>query len=464
MDRPSFLARFLDVPSDRPALRFDRWYTYGELRERGERVAGWLAERGVGPGDRVLIQLDNGPDLVSLHLGCMALGVVRVPVNAHYRDAEVGPILEDVQPRLVVTREPGLFSGWPLATEVGAGRRVDLWAEPPGDVTCWLFTSGTTGRSKGVPQTFAMWERNLDALVERWSLGAEDRLWLALPLFHTHGLVLGLHGTLLRGASAVILPRFEPVPPAADCTHVYGVPTWYRRWLSQMQAQPGAFAHLRALMSGSDGMEASLWHAIRAATGHAVVERYGMTETVMLCANPVDGERRPGTVGPPLPGVEVRIVAGEVQVRGGSVFGGYFPRPDPTAFTGDGWFRTGDAGEWDEAGYLRLVGRQKELVIVGGVNVAPAEVEKLLETVPGVAEAGVCGIPDPDLGEVVAAAVVPDGTVPTDRLRAALDAAARAHLSGLKRPRAWAFVDRLPRNALGKLQRGRLRAEAGFGP
>jgi malonyl-CoA/methylmalonyl-CoA synthetase len=458
MSRPPFLSRWLAVNPATPALLLDRWYTYGDLVALGERTAGWLAARGVAPGDRVCIQLDNGLPLIAAHLGCMALGAVRVPLNAHYRAAELAPILEDARPSLVIAQDPAGFAGHRVETGVGEGPPIADWPGPPGDVTCWLFTSGTTGRAKGVPQTYAMWESNLDALAERWRLSADDCLWLALPLFHTHGLVVGLHGVLLRGARAIVGARFEPLPPPEGVTHVYGVPTWYRRWLDTMSTNPEPFRRLRLMVSGSDGLPAELSDAVYARTGHRVLERYGMTETVMIASNPFDGERRAGTVGTPLPGVDVRIVDGEVQVRGRSVFPGYQPRPDPGAFTEDGWFRTGDAGEWDDAGYLRIVGRKKDLVIVGGVNVSPAEVELHLYRVPGVAELGCCGLPDLDLNEVVACAVVPDGSVPEAELRARLDAAAH-ELSGLKRPRRWAFVDALPRNALGKLQRGRMPRE-----
>jgi malonyl-CoA/methylmalonyl-CoA synthetase len=456
---PSLLSRWLAVDPASPALFLDRWYTHGELRALGERTAGWLRDRGVGPGDKVAIQLENGRDLVAAHLGCMALGAVRVPLNAHYRAAEVGPIVEDAAPRLVVARDPAVFAeGVAVATDVGEAAPVADWPTPPEDITCWLFTSGTTGRAKGVPQTYTMWESNLDALATAWALAPDDRLWLCLPLFHTHGLVVGLHGVLLRGASAVVSPRFDPVVPPPGTTHVYGVPTYYRRWLGTMAAHRDAFRRIRLLVSGSDGLPAELSDAVFAASGHRVLERYGMTETVMIASNPFAGERRAGTVGTALPGVGLRVEEGEIQVRGPSVFGGYRPRPDPGAFTADGWFRTGDAGEFDEAGYLRIVGRKKDLIIVGGVNVSPAEVEAHLARVPGVAEVGCCGLADRDLNEIVAAAVVPDGSVPEPELRAALERAAR-ELSGLKRPRRWALVDALPRNALGKLQRGRIPGE-----
>ncbi len=458
MAHPPFLARWLAISERSPALFLDRWYTHGELRIRGERTAGWLAERGVEAGDAVAIQLENGRDLVAAHLGCMALGAVRVPLNVHYRAVEVASILEDTAPRLVIARDPTRFPGLRVETAVGEGPTRSDWAVPPGDVTCWLFTSGTTGRAKGVPQTYAMWERNLDAVAARWELARDDRLWLALPLFHTHGLVLGLHGTLLRGASAIVTERFDPVVPPEGTTHFYGVPTHYRRWLDRMAASPDAFRRLRLLVSGSDGLPAELSDAVLARTGHRVLERYGMTETVILASNPFAGERRAATVGTALAGVDLRVVDGEVQAAGPSVFAGYRPHGDVEAFTPDGYFRTGDAGIFDEAGYLRIVGRTRELVIVGGVNVSPAEVEAHLARVPGVAEIGCCGLPDTDLSEVVACAVVPDGRVGEAALLAGLERAAK-ELSGLKRPRRWAVVAALPRNAMGKLQRARIARE-----
>lgn len=460
MTRPAFLSRFLAHPADRPALDVGgRTWTYGELRALGERAAGGLAARGVRPGDRVCIQLDNGLDLVAAHLGCMALGAVRVPLNVHYKALELAPIVEDAAPALAITASPELFPGVPAAPSAGEGPVVSTWAG--GEVTAVLFTSGTTGRPKGAPQTWSMWTANLDALAECWALGPDDVLWLTLPLFHTHGLVLGLHGTLLRGARAVVAPRFDPVPPPPEATLFYGVPTYYRRWLPLMQANPAAFAGLRLLVSGSDGLPVELSDAVYAALGQRVLERYGMTETVMICSNPGVGERRAGTVGKPLRDTEVRIVDGEVQVRGPAVFPGYAPRPDPDAFTADGYFRTGDAGVFDEAGHLRIVGRKKELIIVGGVNVSPAEVESVITRVPGVQEAGVCGLPDADLGEVVVAAVVAAPGVDLGVLRTYITQAV-AGLSGLKRPRRVAFVSALPRNALGKLQRGRIAREVSF--
>ncbi|MSP54422.1 MAG: hypothetical protein EXR69_02265 [Myxococcales bacterium] len=456
---PGFLARFLGHDRSRRALRDPEgvWLTYGDLRERGERAAAWLSAEGVRPGHVVAIHLENSLALVDVHLGCLALGAVRLPLNAHYREAELAPILEDAAPQLVLTRSPERFGALrcfpaPVLDQTAGTVGLSVW--PQHELTALLFTSGTTGRPKGVPQTFSMWESNLDALSSLWGLSDDDCLWLALPLFHTHGLVLGLHGTLLRGACAVLMPRFDPVELPVEVTHVYGVPTWYRRWLPLMREKPEGFRRLTLLVSGSDGLDAATSDAVFEATGHRILERYGMTETLMICSNPGAGERRAGTVGPPVPGVDVRIVDGEVQVRGPSVFTGYWSLGPERS----GWFPTGDAGEWDAAGYLRIVGRKKELIIVGGVNVSPLEVEAAFADVEGVHELGVCGLPDPDLTEVVALAIVPaSGAVEVEILAGI--AARSTLLSGLKRPRRVVILTSLPRNALGKLQRSALRKQ-----
>jgi malonyl-CoA/methylmalonyl-CoA synthetase len=461
-----FLERFLAHDAHRPALRDTdgRWLSYGELRKRGEQVAASLHRQGIGPGDIVAIHLENGMDLIDAHLGCMALGAVRLPLNAHYREAELAPIVNDAAPALVYTASPERFAGLrcsPVQAEPGLAP-PQLW--PSHDLTALLYTSGTTGRPKGVPQTFAMWESNLDALAAVWALSDADCLWLALPLFHTHGLVLGLHGTFLRGSQAVLAERFEPIVPEAGITHLYGVPTWYRRWLPLMQAHPAAFQALSLMVSGSDGLDAATSDAVYAATGHRILERYGMTETVMICSNPGAGERRAGTVGQPLPGVEVRITDGEIQVRGRSVFSGYRGAAPGHGFTADGWFQTGDSGTWEpattadprSAPYLKIIGRTKELIIVGGVNVSPAEVESIYADIPGIREIGACGVADPDLSEVVGLAVVTTPDANEAEVRTAI-AERGARLSGLKRPRWVIFVPSLPRNALGKLQRGALR-------
>ncbi|HUW17398.1 MAG TPA: AMP-binding protein, partial [Actinomycetes bacterium] len=295
------------------------------------------------------------------------------------------------------------------------------------------------------------------SLVAAWRWTHEDRLVHALPLFHVHGLGVGLYGSLLAGASVRLLDRFdvEGVLDAVsepESTLFFGVPTMYDRLLRSSRA--GELARLRLLVSGSAPLPAELFARVESVTGTPPLERYGMTETLMLTSNPVDGERRAGTVGLPLPDVEVRLAAdGQVEVRGPNVFGGYWEdaQADRAAFADDGWFRTGDAGEWDRDGYLRLVGRFSELIITGGFNVYPREVEDVLRQVPGVTDVAVVGVPDDEWGEVVTAFVV--GTAAETELRAA----ASDGLSPYKRPRAWHRLDALPRNAMGKVERRRLR-------
>ena len=319
------------------------------------------------------------------------------------------------------------------------------------------YTSGTTGRPKGAVLSHGNLLSSVEALLLAWRWTADDRLVLALPLFHMHGLGVGLHGTLAAGASAVLVPRFEPdavfdAIATHEATLFFGVPTMYARLVTSPRA--GELRRLRLCVSGSAPLPADLHERVEAASGQRVLERYGMTETVMLVSNPYDGERRPGTVGLPLPGVELRLSegAGEVLVRGPNVFGGYRNRPEANAeaFDEDGWFRTGDLGALDADGYLTLVGRAKELVISGGYNVYPREVEDVLRLHPDVVDAAVVGTPDPNWGEVVTAYLeVADPEAAPDLDDLALD----ERLAPYKRPRIIHVVEALPRNALGKVQK-----------
>ena len=322
-----------------------------------------------------------------------------------------------------------------------------------------MYTSGTTGVPKGAVLSHGNLLAGAEALLLAWRWSDRDRLVLALPLFHAHGLCVGLHGTLLAGASAVLLPRFTPdavLDAARDqrATLFFGVPTMYHRILESARA--GELGRLRLCVSGSAPLPADLHARLAEAAGQLVLERYGMTETLMIASNPYDGERRAGSVGLPLPGVDV-ILSGddnEILVRGPNVFGGYWGRPDETAaaFAGS-WFRTGDLGAWDPDGYLRILGRSKELIISGGYNVYPLEVEDVLLAHPGVAEAAVVGTPSEEWGESVVAYVVTDACAPSaeDLLRFAAE-----RLAPYKRPRTIRFVDSLPRNALGKVLKHKL--------
>ncbi len=463
---------------DRPAIHDGRrWLTAGELDDRSRRVAGRLARAGLRAGDRIVMSAATSGDLVVAHLGALRLGLVVVPVNGAYRAREIGHVVGDCAPRaavvddaergeVIVAAAPEPVVVVDPGVDLPDGPDPELDAAGPSDGALLCYTSGTTGSPKGAVLTHGNALASCEALRIVWRWTADDRLVLALPLFHVHGLGVGLHGTLLCGASAVLVGRFTPdavldAARAHDATLFFGVPTMY----SRLAASPRAaeLARLRLCVSGSAPLPAALHHQLATAAGVRVLERYGMTETIMNVSNPYEGERRAGTVGFPLPGVELRLEgdgdSGEIQLRGPNVFPGYWQRDDATAaaFTPDGWFRTGDVGAFDPDGYLRIVGRSKELIISGGFNVYPREVEDVLLEHPAVAEAAVVGEPSDEWGEEVVAVVVAqevaDGEPVTE---AELLAHAAAELAPYKQPRRVRFVGELPRNALGKVLRHQL--------
>jgi malonyl-CoA/methylmalonyl-CoA synthetase len=450
----------------------------GELADRTAAAAARYAAAGLVPGDRVLMSAGTSLDLVVAYVGALRYGLTVVPVNTAYTAPEVATVAADAQPALAVLDDPARagdlpavtgpdLAGLPACAPAGpSGPDVALDRAAPGDVALIVYTSGTTGRPKGAPLTHANLLASAHAVRVAWRWVPDDRLALCLPLFHVHGLGVGLHGTLTAGASAIVMPRFEPSSVATaiqehGATLFFGVPTMYHRL-----ATSGHLADLRALrlaVSGSAPLSADLHAAVAAGSGQRVLERYGMTETIMLVSNPYDGERRPGTVGFPLPGVSVRLAARdggvtEIEVAGPNVIAGYRNRPEAnaTAFTDDGWFRTGDLGTLDDDGYLRISGRAKELIITGGYNVYPREVEEALRAHPGVADAAVVGAPSAEWGESVVAFVVPGAVVDTGVLERELTAWCADRLAPYKRPRAWRFTDRVPRNALGKVLRHEL--------
>jgi malonyl-CoA/methylmalonyl-CoA synthetase len=337
------------------------------------------------------------------------------------------------------------------------GEENDLDGARSDDGALLIYTSGTTGRPKGAALSHGNLLSSASAVNLAWSWDSEDRLLLALPLFHVHGLGVGLNGSLCAGAEVALAAKFDPADVATraedGATLFFGVPTMYQRLVQSGQVE--RLRPLRLLVSGSAPLPAELAEELARRTGQIPLERYGMTETVMLTSNPYDGPRKPGTVGLPLPGVSVRLSeAGEVEVRGPNVIGGYYERPeaDAEAFTGDGWFRTGDIGEHDEDGYLRLVGRSKELIISGGYNVYPREVEEVLAGFPDVREVAVVGRPSERWGEEVTAVVVADEAIDSERLRAY----AAERLAPYKVPKRVEFIDEIPRNAMGKVVRGDL--------
>ena len=474
---PAAWGRGFAAAPERPIVHDrGRWHTAGDLDRRSRATAGRFARAGLGPGDRVVMSAATSYDLVVAHVAALRMGLVVVPVNGAYRAREIGAIVTDCEPAAAVVDSeargatvhelaPGpVLVVDPAVSALADGPEPELDACGPDDLALLCYTSGTTGAPKGAMLTHGNTLASCEALRLAWRWDEHDRLVLALPLFHVHGLGVGLHGTLLCGGSAVLLPRFDAdaVLDAArvhDATLFFGVPTMYAR----LAASPRAveLAALRLCVSGSAPLPASLHEQLETRAGVRVLERYGMTETIMNVSNPYDGERRPGTVGFPLPGVDVRLDtgedgddAGEILLRGPNVFPGYWRRENATraAFT-DGWFRSGDVGEVDADGYLSIVGRAKELIISGGFNVYPREVEDVLLAHPAVAEVAVVGEPSDEWGELVVAVVVPTGEPPPE---AELLAHAARDLAPYKQPRRVRFVDALPRNALGKVLRHEL--------
>jgi malonyl-CoA/methylmalonyl-CoA synthetase len=446
--------------------------TAGDVDVRTASLAGRFASAGVEPGDRVLLSTAPSLDTVLVYAAVLRLGAVVVPANTAYTAGELAHIVGDVRPVMAVLDDPERVDGLPLGShEVGLATveatRTTGWAgldaEPDDALAMVAYTSGTTGRPKGAMLTRGNLRTGAEALVEAWWWTAGDRLVHALPMFHMHGLGAAINGSFAAGASMVVLPRFDADAVVAavrdhDATMFFGVPTMYAR-LRDAGRLPD-LAHLRLLVSGSAPLDPVLFGAVAEQAGQAPVERYGMTETVMLCSNPVDGERRAGSVGLPLPGVGVRLgEGGGVEVNGPNVFRGYWERPDATAaaFTDDRWFRTGDIGELDPDGYLRLVGRASDLIITGGYNVYPREVEDAILEHPDVVDAAVVGLPDDTWGETVAAWVVLREGASYDDLAAELGAHAEPRLAAYKRPRRWSAIDVLPRNAMGKVRRDVLR-------
>jgi malonyl-CoA/methylmalonyl-CoA synthetase len=465
------------------ALEYDRadgaiaTLTFGELDARSNRVARLLASCGFTRGDRLALLLPNRVEFLDLFLACVKLGVIVVPLNVLYREREIGHIVADAEPKAVVTtRELASFvpAGTPawevdeLASAAWCQDAADVRATIDGDeAAAIVYTSGTTGRSKGAVLTHNNFAANAVNLLACWRITGDDRYLAVLPLFHVHGLGNGVHTWLASGCRMRLVERFDAArtPAIFDSfqpTLFFGVPTIYVRLLELPDEQALRIgSRMRLFVSGSAPLPAHVLEEFRRKFGHTILERYGMSETLMNTSNPCEGERRPGSVGLPLPGVSVKLLdaegqpvadgeAGEVHVRGPNVFAGYWRQPDPTAeaFV-DGWFRTGDMAERSSDGYYTLRGRRTDLIISGGFNLYPREIEELLLEQAGVREAVVCGVPDERRGEVPVAYVVADD--PFDA--AALEDVCRRSLASFKVPRAFLRVDALPRNAMGKVQR-----------
>ena len=469
-----------------------RTWTYGDMFAQSGRLAAALDTLGVRPGDRVAVQVEKSPEALMLYLACVRCGAVYLPLNTAYTLAELDYFISDAEPRLVVCTPRSREGIVPVAEKYGAhvetlddaggGSLMDLAQDEdsdfldaergPDDMAAILYTSGTTGRSKGAMLTHGNLLSNAATLRDCWRFTSADRLIHALPIFHTHGLFVASNVTLLSGASMHFLPRFDPdevlrLMPSA--TVLMGVPTFYVRLVQHRGLTREAAAGMRLFVSGSAPLLAETHRAFAAKTGQAILERYGMTETNMNTSNPYDGDRIAGTVGFPLPGVSLRvtdpetgrpIAAGEtgmIEVKGPNVFKGYWRMPEKTQaeFRADGFFITGDLGKIDERGYVHIVGRGKDLVISGGYNIYPKEVEAEIDQLAGVVESAVIGVPHPDFGEGVTAVVVKDASFPLDE-QGVLDGL-KDRLARYKQPKRVIFVEDLPRNTMGKVQKNVLR-------
>ena len=439
---------------DTAALEFDgRTYTFGELDLRSNRLAHLFAERGFQPGHRLCVYLPNCVEMIDIYLACVKLGVMFVPINILYRDREMAHIVQDAEPIATITAADLATLSEQAQDQPGTRPAVHLDGDTPAGI---IYTSGTTGVSKGAVLTHNNFAANALSLLACWQINAADRFLLALPLFHVHGLGNGLHCWLASGCRMRLLEKFQREAAAQTFldfrpTLFFGVPTIYVRLLDipaeQAREIGGA---MRLFVSGSAPLPAQVFEDFRARFGHAILERYGMSETLMNISNPYIGERRPGTVGLPLPGVSVKLVDGEILLKGPNVFAGYWRREEATrtAFI-EGWFRTGDLATCSPDGYYTLSGRRSDLIICGGFNVYPREIEEFLQEQPEVAEAAVIAVPDPVRGEVPVAYVVLKS--PTDP--AALEQRCRENLASFKVPREFRTVDALPRNAMGKIQK-----------
>jgi malonyl-CoA/methylmalonyl-CoA synthetase len=477
-------------------------YSWRDLDRASAMMANLLDSLDLPPASRIAVQVEKSVEAMVLYLATLRAGHVFLPLNTAYQSAEIGYFVGNAEPAVVVCA-PKNF-GWVSKIAFTAGTRhvftlgddrsgslLDRAAhmsdrhaiavKADDDLAAILYTSGTTGRSKGAMLTHGNMRSNALMLRDYWQWQADDVLIHALPIFHVHGLFVAIHGALINGSKMIWMSRFDPrlaIEKFAEATVFMGVPTLYGRMLAEPSLTPAQAAHMRLFISGSAPLLIETFTEWQGRTGHTILERYGMSETVMLTSNPCGAdprypgqtERRGGTVGFPLPGVALRVVddadrpvpqgeIGGIQVRGPNVFKGYWRMPDKTAeeFTADGFFKTGDVGRVDERGYVSIVGRSKDLIISGGYNVYPAEIEGFINDLPGVAESAVIGVPHADFGEVGVAVITarPGASVDPDHVTAAL----RASLANFKIPKRCVVVAELPRNTMGKVQKNLLREQ-----
>lgn len=469
-------------------------YTYGNLERDSARLAGYMTELGVSPGDRVSVQVEKTPLVLCLYIACLRAGFVFHPINIAYQSAEMAYFLSDAEPALLVCDSRKLSELEPIAEAAGVSHLLTLDADDTGsltersrasradfanvpraknDLAALLYSSGTTGVPKGIMLTHENLLSSAQTLVAAWGFTSKDCLLHALPIFHVHGLFVAFGCVLLSGASMRWLPSFnagEVLRCLPECTVMMGVPTYYTRLLDSPLLNAETCANIRLFISGSAPLLEETFVDFEKQTTHRILERYGMTETNMNTSNPLHGVRKPGTVGPPLPSVEVQVVdddgqplpAGEIGnllVKGPNVFKGYWKLPDKTAedFNEAGFFNTGDQARIDQDGYVSIVGRTKDLVITGGMNVYPKEVELVIDDLPNIKESAVIGVPHADFGEAVVAVVVAstESTLDENKIINLI----KGLLANFKIPKRVIFVEELPRNSMGKVQKNRLREE-----
>lgn len=493
-------------PEDRKQIALETpelLYTWEDIEQASACLANLLASLNLPEGSRVAVQVEKSPEALLLYLATLRAGLVYLPLNNAYREAEIAYFLKDAEPAVVVCSSKNLEwvsevahaagtrhvytldedrTGTLLSAAAQQSREFETVERRVDDLAAILYTSGTTGRSKGAMLSHGNLASNAQVLHTYWGWRSDDVLLHMLPIFHVHGLFVASHGALLAGARMIWLPKLDveqALKYLPRCTVMMGVPTYYVRLLAEERFNRETCARMRLFVSGSAPLLMETFRAFQERTGHTILERYGMSETVMLTSNPyypAAGERLGGTVGKPLPGVHVRVVddrdellpvgeIGNVQVRGPNVFSGYWRMPEKTReeFTSDGWFRTGDMGRFGgesggtqaPADYLSIVGRSKDLIISGGYNVYPKEIELLIDDMPGVLESAVIGVPHPDFGEAVVAVVVPRQSETLDA--AAMQAELKTRIANFKVPKQLYVVDQLPRNTMGKVQKNVLR-------
>jgi len=477
-----------------------KYYSWRDLERGTAKIANLFASLQLPPGSRIAAQVEKSPEALMLYLATVRAGFVYLPLNTAYRASEMEYFIGNATPAVVVCSpknfgwitqiafragtghvftldEPqqGRNSGTLLSRAVHHSDHFDTAHRDPDDLAAILYTSGTTGRSKGAMLSHDNLASNIRVLQEAWQWQQGDVLLHALPLFHIHGLFVAAHGALMNGSKTIFLSKFDSASVMRHlprATVFMGVPTYYVRLLSDPALNHDVCKNIRLFVSGSAPLLTETFETFIEKTGHTILERYGMSETAMLTSNPYQGPRKAGTVGPPLPGVSVRVVnqdneicgtdeIGDIQVSGPNIFKGYWHMPEKTAeeFTKDAYFKTGDVGHFDADGYLSIVGRSKDLIISGGYNVYPKEIESVIDEMPGVLESAVIGVPHADFGEaVVAVVVMRDGATLSE---AALIDTLKTRIANFKVPKRVHFVTELPRNTMGKVQKNVLREQLG---